>query len=45
MKDIHKDLLLTKYVSVYSATLVKMNEAFWIRLLKVYETESQWDYI
>ena len=45
MKDIHKDSLLTEYISVYSATLVKINEAFQIRLLEAYEAESQWDCI
>ena len=40
MKDIFKDTLLTEYTSVYSATLVKINEAFQIRLLKIYKTES-----
>ena len=45
MKDIHKDSLLTEYTSVYSASLVKINKTFWIRLLKAYKTESQWDCI
>ena len=45
IKDIHKDSLLTEYISVYSATLVKINEAFQIRLLEAYEAESQWDCI
>ena len=45
LKDVFKDFLLTEYASVYSATLVKMNEVFWARLLKVYDTESQWDCI
>ena len=45
MKDIFKNSLLTEYTSVYSTILIKMNEAFWIRLLKTYNTESQWDCI
>ena len=45
LKDIFKNSLLTEYISVYSAILVKMNEVFWIKLLKVYNTESQWDHI
>ena len=45
LKDISKNSLLTEYASVYSATLVEMNEVFQIRLLKVYNTESQWDCI
>ena len=45
MKDIFKNSLLTEYISVYSTILVEMNEAFWIRLLKTYNTESQWDCI
>ena len=44
-KDIFKDSLLTEYVSVYSVTLVKMNEAFWTRLLGVYNVELQWNCI
>ena len=44
-KDTFKDTLLTECASVYSATLVELNEAFWIRLLEVYNTESQWDCI
>ena len=45
LKDIFKDSLLTEYISVYSATLVEINKAFQIRLLEVYNTESQWDCI
>ena len=45
MKDVFKDTLLTEYFLVYSATLVKINKVFWIKLLKVYEAESQWDCI
>ena len=45
LKDVFKDSLLTEYASVYSTILVKMNEAFWIRLLKAYNTEPQWDCI
>ena len=45
MKNAFKDTLSTEYASVYSVTLIEMNKAFWIRLLKAYETESQWDCI
>ena len=45
LKDIFKNTLLTEYTSVYSAILIEMNEAFHIKLLEVYNTESQWDCI
>ena len=44
-KDISENSLLTEYALIYSISLVNINEAFWTRLLEVYETESQWNCI